>query len=203
MFLTAVVPTCSPVREGQTTTLSCNVNTRDCATDTLLTWAADSEDVAMCSSKGCVSPYSSISATLSSTLTISSVSRADPFNMEDEWTCLPCHGEEISVCDELEIYGAFTYCSFFNASFEVFIMIVVGSFQCLIHFLFYITDGAFFLPEKRFRPLPYFLLHGFSDLNMFSLTSLFLGLQLYPATDRNVCILFLILIRFFKYSALF
>ena len=113
--LTPVQPACSPVREGQSTTLSCNVDTAGCPSDRLLTWRAGGRDVARCSHRGCFGRGSRISVTLNSagrsTLTINSVSRTDPFNMEVKWTCEPCTGSSITVCDKLEVYGEFTRCS--------------------------------------------------------------------------------------------
>ncbi|GFS18859.1 hypothetical protein ElyMa_003273800 [Elysia marginata] len=40
-----------------------------------------------------------------STLTISSVSRVTPFNMETEWTCNPCMRGYRTVCDKLQIFA--------------------------------------------------------------------------------------------------
>ncbi|KAK3741882.1 hypothetical protein RRG08_065455 [Elysia crispata] len=40
-----------------------------------------------------------------STLTINSVSRTDPLDMEVKWTCEPCTGDSITVCDKLEVYA--------------------------------------------------------------------------------------------------
>ena len=114
IVLTPVQPACSPVREGQSTTLSCNVNTAGCSHN-LLSWRAGTRDAARCVIQGCFGIDSSISATLSSaggsTLTINSVSRTDPLDMGVMWTCEPCTGGSINVCDKLEVYGEFTPCS--------------------------------------------------------------------------------------------
>ncbi|KAK3758268.1 hypothetical protein RRG08_055199 [Elysia crispata] len=40
-----------------------------------------------------------------SILTINSVSRTDPFNMEVKWTCDTCVGSKITVCEKLEVYA--------------------------------------------------------------------------------------------------
>ncbi|KAK3715771.1 hypothetical protein RRG08_003977 [Elysia crispata] len=40
-----------------------------------------------------------------STLTINSVSRTDPFNMEVKWTCDSCYVNSQTVCSKLEVYA--------------------------------------------------------------------------------------------------
>ncbi|RUS68978.1 hypothetical protein EGW08_023261, partial [Elysia chlorotica] len=101
----AFEPVCSPVKEGQQTTLSQAVNTNSCLINTLVTWRAGGSDVAQCTAQGCSGRYSGISVDQSSTLTISSVSRTDPFNMETRWTIHPCGGDGITVCNRLEVYA--------------------------------------------------------------------------------------------------
>ena len=113
---------CSPVREGQSTTLSCNVNTAGCSSGTVLTWYVGSREAARCTnSQGCFGIDNSISATLSSagrsTLTVNSVSRTDPFDMEAKWACRPCVGSRITACEKLEIFCEFTKCKPFSALF--------------------------------------------------------------------------------------
>ena len=44
VFLISVEPACNPVREGQKTTLSCDVNTAGCSSSTLLTWIAGGQN---------------------------------------------------------------------------------------------------------------------------------------------------------------
>ncbi|KAK3737788.1 hypothetical protein RRG08_061710 [Elysia crispata] len=46
-----------------------------------------------------------LSSAGSSTLTINSVSRTDPFNMEVKWTCLSCGVDPITACEKLEVYA--------------------------------------------------------------------------------------------------
>ena len=131
-FLIPVDPACSPVREGQSTTLSCNVNTQGCSSNDLLSWRAGGEEAARCTrDQGCFGADSSISVNLRSTLTINSVSRTDPFDMEVKWTCEICPSGTTTVCDKLEVYGEFTYCTYF-CTFN----------HCLYNALFYITYGA-------------------------------------------------------------
>ena len=119
IFLTPVEPACSPVREGQPTTLSCNVNPASCTSNNFLTWRADGLRAAqcfrslLCGVRNGFSATATISSAGSSTLTINSVSRTDPFNMEVKWICEPCVGDLITVCEKLEIYGEFTQCIFY------------------------------------------------------------------------------------------
>ena len=113
-----VEPACSPVREGESTTVSCNVFTAECYRGILLTWTVGSREVAQCRrSLGCFGLDSSIFVTLNSagrsTLTISSVSRTDPFNMEVKWTCRSCFGDLRTVCNKLEVYGESKHCTHF------------------------------------------------------------------------------------------
>ncbi|GFR61729.1 hypothetical protein ElyMa_001854900, partial [Elysia marginata] len=104
-------PTCGPVEEGQSTTLTCDVNTAGCSEAIVARWRAEdtgSSDVALCTSNSCGGLYFSyfpttISSTRS-TLTISSVSRVTPFNMETKWTCIPCSRGFRTVCDKLQVY---------------------------------------------------------------------------------------------------
>ena len=113
-FSTPVEPACSPVREGQSTTLSCNVNTEGCTSNTLLSWRAGGRVAARCTrDQRCFGADSSILVNLRSTLTINSVSRTDPFDMEVKWTCEICPSGTTTVCDKLEVYGDFTYCTYF------------------------------------------------------------------------------------------
>ena len=104
-------PGCGPVEEDETTTLTCRIS---CASGGSLSWRADidtvSATVAECLDNACgvLPAYSnnfSISPT-GSTLTINSVSRSDPFNMETRWTCR-CGGAQITdtVCGKLQVYG--------------------------------------------------------------------------------------------------
>ncbi|RUS68550.1 hypothetical protein EGW08_023688, partial [Elysia chlorotica] len=102
--VTLIESACSPVEEGQQTTLSHAVNTNSCTSNNLLTWRAGGSEVAQCTAQGCGARYSVISVDQSSTLTISSVSRTDPFNMETRWTISPCGGSPITVCNKLEVY---------------------------------------------------------------------------------------------------
>ena len=128
---------CGPVRESQPTTLSCIINTSGC-TGTLLTWRAGGRDAVLCTNQGCFGAESSINATLSSTgssiLTINSVSKTDPFNMEVKWTCQPCNGDLITVCDKLEVYGEFSHC----ALFTMFFFCLYFCFYILLSFFVYI-----------------------------------------------------------------
>ena len=130
---------CGPVRESQPTTLSCIINTSGC-TGTLLTWRAGGRDAVLCTNKGCFGAESSINATLSSTgssiLTINSVSRTDPFNMEVKWTCQPCNGDLITVCDKLEVYGEFPQCALFTMFFFLFVLLFLYPFNFFFVYIF-------------------------------------------------------------------
>ncbi|GFN98435.1 protein amalgam [Plakobranchus ocellatus] len=109
-------PDCRPAEEGQETTLTCIVNTAalPCSDiTTLLDWRVNKPTpVIECNSNRCGGGYSryGFSATINnsgSTLTITNVSRTDPFNMETRWTCRLCGftSGEFIVCDKLEIYS--------------------------------------------------------------------------------------------------
>ncbi|KAK3737787.1 hypothetical protein RRG08_061709 [Elysia crispata] len=108
---TPAEPVCSPVREGQPTTLSCNVNPASCSSDNFLIWRADNVRAAqclrslLCGVKKDFSATATLSSAGSSTLTINSVSRTDPFNMEVKWTCLSCGVDPITACEKLEVYA--------------------------------------------------------------------------------------------------
>ena len=102
---------CGPLKEDESTTLTCRSS---CASGESLSWRADIDTttslVAPCQDNLCgvlpaYSNYFSISPT-GSTLTINSVSRSDPFNMETRWTC-QCGGAQYrdTVCEKLQVYG--------------------------------------------------------------------------------------------------
>ncbi|GFR57916.1 hypothetical protein ElyMa_001756000 [Elysia marginata] len=104
-------PTCGPVEEGQSTTLACDVHTAGCSEEIVAAWQAEetgSTELVSCNSNVCGGIYSSyfpttISSTRS-TLTISSVSRVTPFNMETKWSCSECSRGYRTVCDKLQVY---------------------------------------------------------------------------------------------------
>ncbi|GFN84767.1 vascular cell adhesion protein 1 [Plakobranchus ocellatus] len=110
-----VKPDCRPAEEGQETTLTCTVNTAALVCpSTLLEWRVNKlTPIIECNSNRCGGGYSSVygfSATINnsgSTLTISNVSRTDPFNMETRWVCAPCgdSSRQITTCDKLEVYA--------------------------------------------------------------------------------------------------
>ena len=112
---------CRPVREGQSTTLSCAAYTVGCRNDTFFTWKAGKQVVARCVPQGCDAAYSGFSATYSSvadsTLTINNVSRTDPFDMEVNWACKKCRDVEVYECSKLEIYGEFPHSTHFFFNF--------------------------------------------------------------------------------------
>ena len=104
---------CGPLEEDASTTLTCGSS---CASNETLTWYADihttTVTVATCQGDVCeVTPAYSNNFSISpnsSTLTINSVSRSDPFNMETRWTCQCDEGPNTNVytvCQELQIYG--------------------------------------------------------------------------------------------------
>ncbi|RUS84911.1 hypothetical protein EGW08_007321, partial [Elysia chlorotica] len=74
------------------------------------TWYADSfnDSVMICNNERCASnyvlPISAISTNTSTTLTIDTVSRSQPFDMETRWYCSTCGNDNITACDLLEIY---------------------------------------------------------------------------------------------------
>ena len=104
-------PGCGPFKEDVSTTLTCRSS---CASGESPSWEAQTGSsavsVAACQGVTCLefpaySSYFSISPT-GSTLTINSVSRSDPFNMETRWTC-QCGGAQNTdtVCEKLQVYG--------------------------------------------------------------------------------------------------
>ncbi|GFR72862.1 hypothetical protein ElyMa_005717100 [Elysia marginata] len=107
-----VEPSCGPIEEGQSTTLTCDVNTAGCSGSFVATWRIEergSFDIAACGSDSCGGRYSSdFPTTISSTrttLTISNVSRVTPFNMETKWACHSCDRGHSIVCDKLQVYA--------------------------------------------------------------------------------------------------
>ncbi|GFS13292.1 hypothetical protein ElyMa_001393200 [Elysia marginata] len=112
LFFIIVEPACGPVEEGQSTNLTCDVNTAGCLGPIVSVWQTEGNGYATlvsCNSYRCDGIYSSdfpttISSTRS-TLTISNVSRVTPFNMETKWACNPCNRGYRTVCDELQIFG--------------------------------------------------------------------------------------------------
>ena len=102
---------CGPLEEDASTTLTCRSS---CASDESLIWSADidtvTSTVATCQDNVCgvfpaYSNYLTIS-NLGSTLTINSVSRSDPFNMETRWTCVCGRAQNTdTVCGKLQVYG--------------------------------------------------------------------------------------------------
>ncbi|GFO27333.1 hypothetical protein PoB_005383800 [Plakobranchus ocellatus] len=113
-----VKPDCRPAEEGQETTLTCTVNPAALAcpssSTTILEWRVNKPaTVIVCYSNRCSGGYSlhyGFSATINnsgSTLTITNVSRTDPFNMETRWACWPCGStsREVNVCDKLVVFA--------------------------------------------------------------------------------------------------
>ncbi|GFR88294.1 hypothetical protein ElyMa_002513800 [Elysia marginata] len=105
-------PTCGPIEEGQSTALTCDVNTAGCSESIVVAWRTEetgTSEVVSCNSNSCGGPYGSdFPTTMSSTrstLTISSVSRVTPFNMETKWTCNPCRRGYRTVCDKFQVYA--------------------------------------------------------------------------------------------------
>ncbi|GFO46665.1 neural cell adhesion molecule 1 [Plakobranchus ocellatus] len=114
----SVKSNCRPAEEGQETTLTCTVNPAALACPSsstiIILWRVNKPvPVIECNSNRCAGGYSSrygFSAIINnsgSTLTISNVSRTDPFNMETRWACWPCtdSSREVTACDKLEIYA--------------------------------------------------------------------------------------------------
>ncbi|GFR72879.1 hypothetical protein ElyMa_005717200, partial [Elysia marginata] len=108
---TPVEPSCGPIKEGQSTTLTCEVNTARCSGSVFAIWRIEetgSSDIASCGSHLCGGFYSSeFPTTISSTrttLNIKSVSRVTPFNMETKWSCSPCGRGHSIVCGKLQVY---------------------------------------------------------------------------------------------------
>ncbi|GFS08184.1 neural cell adhesion molecule 1 [Elysia marginata] len=112
LFFIIVEPACGPVEEGQSTALTCDINTAGCSGPYVARWLAEeagSTQMVLCNSKLCGGLYSSdFPTTISSTrsrLSISNASRVSPFNMETKWTCNPCNRGFRTVCDKLQIFG--------------------------------------------------------------------------------------------------
>ncbi|GFO08863.1 hemicentin-1 [Plakobranchus ocellatus] len=117
LYPSFVKPDCRPAEEGQETTLTCAVDTAVLACPgitLLLDWRVNkATPVIECNSNRCGGGYSlgyGFSATITnsgSTLTITNVSRTDPFNMETRWTCGLCGftSREVTVCDKLGVYA--------------------------------------------------------------------------------------------------
>ncbi|GFR80299.1 hypothetical protein ElyMa_002310600 [Elysia marginata] len=121
-YYKAATPTCGPVEEGLPTTLTCEVDTSNCSGDhsvdlDLVRWEANSSQtgnesiqVALCDSSTCSSYFDSgeFSGTITptnSSLTISSVNRTHPFDMETAWACVGlCNMHRVIACDRLEVY---------------------------------------------------------------------------------------------------
>ncbi|GFS00434.1 neural cell adhesion molecule 1 [Elysia marginata] len=109
---TPVEPVCGPVEEGQSTTLTCDVNTAGECTGFVMTWkaeAAGDATVVRCALTDCGGSFmSNFPTTINSTrstLTIPSVTRTDPFNMETKWTCNSCEKGSRTVCEKLQVYA--------------------------------------------------------------------------------------------------
>ena len=109
-FIKPAQPICGPFKEDASTTLACG---SICSSGESPSWTAGTPSgthVAACQGNTCLvlpaySSYLTISPT-GSTLTINSVSRSDPFNMETRWTCR-CGGSQNTdtVCQGLQVYG--------------------------------------------------------------------------------------------------
>ena len=126
------------MREGLRTTLSCSVVTTGCSsgTSTLLFWRAGGRYVARCyDSLRCYGTAdNSISVSLSSrgtsTLTIYSVSRTYPFNMEGQWACVSCTGDLFTACHKLEVYCKFNFFALFLTDFCIFLSMLLFRLHC-------------------------------------------------------------------------
>ena len=103
---------CGPLEEGVSTTLTCGIS---CGPGGTLYWYPviykNARIVARCQDDHCevlpiYSNYFTINPT-GSTLTINSVSRSDPLNMETWWRCA-CSGVD-TVCGRLQVYGQFLF----------------------------------------------------------------------------------------------
>ncbi|GFR94443.1 vascular cell adhesion protein 1, partial [Elysia marginata] len=107
--LLSAKPTCGLVEEGHSTALTCETTGCSASTLTWRTLESRSSVVVTCRSNGCGGLFDSyFPTTMSSTrstLTISSVSRVTPFNMETKWSCSPCSRGYRTVCDKLQVYA--------------------------------------------------------------------------------------------------
>ena len=131
-----------------------------------MTWQADDRKVVACTSSLCGSLYTSrdefktsISAIndnnnfITSTMTITNVSRLSPFNMETQWTCAICADWEVLECNKLQIYGRDRLSSFeieksyvkiimFNADqiylYKYFLSFIQHELLCLNCILYYL-----------------------------------------------------------------
>ena len=102
-------PACNPVEEGHPTTLTCKFHRARCSSLDPLIWLAGRSAAVRCIGSTCESSYgASVSGSVSSTrskLTLSNVSRSEPFSMETRWTCEPCRGRSLTVCGKMQIYS--------------------------------------------------------------------------------------------------
>ncbi|KAK3726418.1 hypothetical protein RRG08_006203 [Elysia crispata] len=116
-FCPKAEPACSPVEEGHSTRLTCEINTSSCpGNNYALTWKSKNNGfVAQCDGNGCGGRYITnrhFSATytpMRSELTVNRAARSegDPFNMETRWECHSCSilGVSVTACDKLQIYA--------------------------------------------------------------------------------------------------
>ncbi|GFR69536.1 hypothetical protein ElyMa_000303700 [Elysia marginata] len=114
MFHSTIIvePFCDPVEEGQSTSLTCDVDTAACSIQPVTRWRAQAKRrkiLMVCSPHTCFGGFeryfpTTISSTRS-TLNIRRVSRVTPFNMETKWRCSPCSRGYVTVCDKLQVYG--------------------------------------------------------------------------------------------------
>ena len=116
---------CDPVQEGHSANLTCTARAENCMNVFKMTWQADDRKVGACTSSLCGSLYTSrdkfktsISAIndnsnfITSTMTITNVSRISPFNMETQWACAICADREVLECNKLQVYGTSSLFSF-------------------------------------------------------------------------------------------
>ena len=114
-YLPLIPPGCHPTEEGQSTKITCDVDATKCGNLFVVKWKLDKTDFSLCTKTSCSSFISkermdttiTINQT-SSTLTVRDVSRTSAdYNTKTKWTCSPCGGQGITVCNGLEIYGEF------------------------------------------------------------------------------------------------
>ena len=135
VFISPAEPYCRPVREGDSSNISCSVDPRVCPSDSKLAFRIGKHGIDPCANYNCryfVDSSSSGRYSETAILGIRKVSRNNPVNMEGKWTCYLCDKSQTTACEKLQIYGKLSHwTSFF-------------SFLCLFHCCFYFVC-AFFL----------------------------------------------------------
>ena len=111
VFISPAEPYCRPVREGDSSNMSCSVDPRVCPSDSKLVFRIGKHEIDPCASNNCryVGDSSSSGRYSQSVLRIRKVSRNNPLNMEGKWTCYLCDKSQTTACEKLQIYGKLSH----------------------------------------------------------------------------------------------